>query len=183
MRSQKFSRFVCGGSTVVAVLALSACGQAQETKSSVTAQTVQEQAAWEKLTAEAEVAKQAGDKKLAEAKYKEAIESARALSTDSPAQAAATANLASFYYVQGDGAQANQLYSQSLAMHEKALGLMHIDLVVDLVGLGRVYNSEKKYKESQASYERAVEILTKAGKPVPAEIQSELDDVKKKAQS
>jgi tetratricopeptide (TPR) repeat protein len=177
MRSQKLSQFVF--TIAFATVSLTACGQAQDMKSSVSAPAAQEQAVWEKLTAEAEVAKQAGDKKLAESKYKEAIEAARALAVDSPAQAAATANLASFYYVQGDGAQANQLYSQSLAMHEKSLGMMHVDLVVDLIGLARVYNSEKKYKESQASYERAIEILTKAGKPVPAEVQSELDAVKK----
>ncbi|GEM_PF-1151155 len=159
-------------------ISVTACNQASSELSNATSSPVgAEQSRWKKLTTEGDAALKAGDKATAEAKYKEAIETAKGLTADSPAHAAAVANLANFYYAQGDGAQANRLYSQSLAMHEKALGLMHVDLVADLVGLAQVYVAEKKYDQAQASYERAINISKQANKPT-VDLESELATVK-----
>ncbi|CAN5223090.1 hypothetical protein BH11CYA1_BH11CYA1_37070 [soil metagenome] len=166
---------------VLTIIIVTACNQAEVTKeadgSQMSKQSQANQAACLKLTEQAKAAMSAGDKATAEAKFKEAIEAAKGVSADSPEQAAAIANLADFYYAQGDGAQANLLFTQSLSMHEKALGLMHVDLVTDLVGLAHVYSSEKKYAEAKASLERAVDILKKAGKDVPADITADLAKV------
>ncbi len=163
--------------SAAAAISLSACNQASSELSTTSTPVAADQAAWKKLTTEADAALKGGDKAAAEAKYKEAIEAAKIMAADSPEHAAAVANLANFYYAQGDGAQANQLYSQSLAMHEKALGLMHIDLVTDLVGLAKVYVLEKKYAEAQASYQRAIDISKKADKST-ADLENELAKVK-----
>jgi len=164
--------------SAIASLSLAACNQASSELSNATSSPGgAEQAAWKKLSGEADAALKAGDKAGAEAKYKEAIDAAKMLAADSPDHAAAVANLANFYYAQGDGAQANRLYSQSLTMHEKALGQMHIDLVTDLVGLAKVLTLEKNYSEAQASYQRAIEITRAAGKPT-TELEAELAKVK-----
>ena len=164
---------------LLTIFSLTACNQAQVTTATAegSQKTDTTQALWLKLTDEAKAAAAAGDKVTAEAKFKAAIEAAKSLAAESPDHAAAMANLADFYYAQGDGAQANLLFTQSLNIHEKALGLMHVDLVTDLVGLAHVYSSEKKYAEAKASLERAVDILKKAGKDVPAEITADLAKV------
>jgi tetratricopeptide (TPR) repeat protein len=163
------------------VLSLSACGQsATQTDTTPGASQVSaEQADWKGLTLAAETALKSGDKATAESKYKEAALVAEQLGADNPAQAEAVANLASFYYVQGDANQANQLYKKSLALHEKALGMEHTDLVKDLVGLAKISSSSNDYATSAAYYERAMSILKKAGQTVPADIEAGYADVKK----
>lgn len=167
-----------------AVVSLSACGQSANSPNSIEntpgAQTVAiEQADWKGLTADAEAAMKKGDTVEAEKKYKEAMIVAAQLGESDPAQAEAVANMASFYYVQGEAQQANQLYKQSLALHEKALGMEHVDLIKDLVGLAKVSASEKNFTDSAAYYERAIAIYSKAGQPVPAELEKSYADVKK----
>ncbi|MFX5730420.1 tetratricopeptide repeat protein, partial [Acinetobacter baumannii] len=85
-----------------------------------------------------EDARAKNDKAGAEKNYKAAIAEALKLGADTPAVASSTANLADFYYVQGDGNQADELYKRSLATYEKTVGTQHFDLVVDLAGLGKV---------------------------------------------
>ncbi len=94
---------------------------------------------------------------------------------DTAPQAEALANLANFYYVQGDGAQADGLYKKALSIHEKALGLEHFDLVKDLIGLARVCHSEKKDAEAVACYTRAIAISNKTNQPVPPDVTDEFN--------
>ena len=167
--------------SILTIFSLTACNQSAQLTKSVAAENAEisnqatvEQAVWLKLTNEAKAAQAAGDKTTAEAKFKEAIEAAKSLAAESPDQAAAIANLADFYYVQGDGAQANHLYTQSLSMREKAVGLMPDDLVIDLVGLAHVYTDEQRYAKAKESLERAVDILKKSGKSIPVDIEVDL---------
>jgi tetratricopeptide (TPR) repeat protein len=71
--------------------------------------------------------------------------------------------MADFYYAQGDGEQADQLYRRSLALKEKSLGMEHADLVKDLVGLGNLATKKGDQKEADQYYKRAEKI---SGKPV-----------------
>ncbi len=160
---------------------LAACGQSA-TQSVPNAQvTNADQAVWERLTQEAQTAQQQGDQTKAENSYKAAIAEAEKIGFENPAQARAIANLADFYYVQGDGAQADQLYRRSLAMQEKALGTEHVDLVQNLIGLARLSTSQKKYEKASEFYARALAILKVAGKPIPADLTA--DYTKAKAQA
>ncbi|MBI2810063.1 MAG: tetratricopeptide repeat protein, partial [Candidatus Melainabacteria bacterium] len=140
-----------------------------------------EQAVWQKLTSDGDAAKAAGDLKKAEASYQAAVEEAKKLGETDPTFARTTANLADFYYAQGDGAQADRLYKQSLSIHEKALGLEHADLVQSILGLARVTASQKNYAESVAHYERAIAILNKNKMPVSPEVQAEYTKAKESA--
>ena len=146
-------------------LLVSACGQSQMTASvSDTRATSVEQNTWKQLTADADAALKRGNKAEAEQSYKAAMTEAEKLGAGNPAMAEAIANLANFYYVQGAGGQADRLYRKSLALHEKRLGMEHVDLTVDLLGLSHVSSSEKKYAEASAFYRRAIAILKKAGR-------------------
>lgn len=167
--------------TTVVMFSLSACGQSETVNSAATQPVAQEQGDWKTITAEADEASKKGDKVVAEAKYKEAMAAAVKLGESDPGQAVAIANLASFYYVQGDANQANDLYTKSLAAHEKAVGLEHVDLVTDLVGLAKVKTALKQPKEAVTNYERAINILKNTSKPVPADLQAEYDAAKKAA--
>jgi tetratricopeptide (TPR) repeat protein len=164
------------------VVLISACGQSSLNNPEATPGTQQvaaEQADWKQLTSDADAALQHGDKTTAETKYRAAMNAAAQLGADNPAQAEAVANLASFYYVQGDADQANQLYKRSLALHEKAVGMEHADLVKDLVGLAKVSSSQKNYAEASTYYERAISILNKTGKTVPADVEAGYAEAKK----
>lgn len=158
-------------------IGLSACTpNATETTTSTTeakTEVATEQAIWEKLTKDAEAAKAAGDLKKAEQSYQAAVEAAKNLGEQDPNYGRTTANLADFYYAQGDGAQADKLYKQSLTIREKALGLEHADLVQSILGLARVTSAQKKYAESVAYYERALSILKKNNMPVAPEVETE----------
>jgi tetratricopeptide (TPR) repeat protein len=161
--------------SAVAVMVLaSACGQSTMTNSvpGTGADTV-EQKTWKQLTAAAVEEEKRGDKTGAEETYKAAMIEAEKLGADNPAQAEAIANLANFYYVQGAGARADELFRKSLALKEKSLGKEHVDLAVDLVGLARVSSSEKKYADASAFYQRAIAILKKAGREVPADVEAD----------
>ena len=161
-------------SSVIAMVSTTACGQSQmSTTVPGTNTAAVEQNTWKQLTTNADAAAKRGDKAEAEQAYKDAMTEAEKLGANNPAQAEAIANLANFYYVQGAGGQADELYKKSLALHEKNLGKEHVELVVDLVGLARVSNSQKKYAGASAYYQRAIAILKKAGRAVPADVETE----------
>jgi tetratricopeptide (TPR) repeat protein len=172
---------------VATVLCLSACtsnGYQSSTKVPDDKTIATDQAEWQRLTTAADAAAKSGDKATAESNYKAAIASAENLSPDTSAQSESLANLANFYYVQGDGAQADGVYKKALALHEKALGLEHVDLVKDLLALARVCHSEKKEADAATYYERATAIAAKANKPLPqaslADYYKSLDSQKSK---
>jgi tetratricopeptide (TPR) repeat protein len=146
-------------------LCLTACSSNQyqsNTKNVPDEKTVAtDQSHWQALTAAAESAAKQGDKATAEKDYKEAVAEAEKLGIDTAPQAEALANLANFYYVQGDGAQADGLYKKALTIHEKALGLEHFDLIKDLIGMARVCHSENKDTDAVACYTRAIAISNK----------------------
>jgi tetratricopeptide (TPR) repeat protein len=167
-----------------AALSLGACGQSalqsqmsQEQKSVTNAK----QALWEQFTGQGDLATKSGDKAKAEACYKAAIRAARTLGESSPQAAACMSNLANFYYVQGDGAQADELYKKALALKEKALGMEHQDLARDLVGLGRIALSSNKYPEAQQYFKRAVTILQNASQPIPPDLEKDCLEAARKA--
>ncbi len=169
---------------VAAMLSLSACGQPNSDTNPASTdptpgatQVAAEQKDWKSITASADTALKSGNKADAEAKYKEAITVAEALGEKDPGNAEAVANLANFYYVQGDAEQANLLYQRSLKLREKALGLEHVDLVKDLEGLGKVSKSQKKLKEASAYYKRAIGILKKNKQPIPDQLKKDYDEV------
>jgi tetratricopeptide (TPR) repeat protein len=161
-------------SSVAVTVLIGACGQSQmsSTVPGTTAASV-EQNTWKQLTADGDAAVKRGDKAEAEQAYKAAMTEAEKLGADNPAQAEAIVNLANFYYVQGAGDRADELYKKSLALHEKNLGKEHVDLVVDLVGLARVSSSQKKYADASGYYRRAIAILKKAGRAVPSDVETE----------
>jgi tetratricopeptide (TPR) repeat protein len=165
--------------SVAIILCLTACSSSEyqsTTQSVPNDKTVAtDQALWQKLTASADAAAKQGDKTTAEKGYKDAVVEAEKLGMDTAPQAESLANLANFYYVQGDGAQADGLYRKALAAHEKALGLEHVDLIKDLIGLARVCHSEKKDDEAITCYARAIAISDKAKQPVPADVTAEFD--------
>jgi tetratricopeptide (TPR) repeat protein len=140
-----------------------------------------DQAAWQMYTKKAEDALAKGDKEGAEGNYKIAIAEAEKLGAETPAVASSTANLADFYYVQGEGNKADDLYKRSLSVYEKNVGKEHTDLVKDLCGLGKVSILKKKYSEALAYYERAQSILNAASLPPQTEVTAGLDMAKKLA--
>ena len=140
-----------------------------------------DQAAWQMYTKKAEDAVAKGDKKEAESNYNLAIAEAEKLGTETPAVAASTANLADFYYVQGEGNKADDLYKRSLKVQEKNVGKEHADLVKDLCGLGKVSLLKKKYSDAVAYYERAQAILKSSSLPENKEVENSLDMAKKLA--
>ena len=159
-------------------ITMSACTESTEKATSTstttsTAEVVTEQAVWQKMTSDGDAAKAAKDYKKAEASYQAAIEEAKKLGETDPAFSKTTANLADFYYAQGDGQQADKLYKQSLQVREKAVGLEHADLIQSILGLARVSSAEKNYGESVAYYERALAIMKKTETAVPAEVETE----------
>jgi tetratricopeptide (TPR) repeat protein len=142
-----------------------------------------DQEAWQMYTKKAEDAIAKGDKKEAESNYNLAIAEAEKLGTEAPAVASSTANLADFYYVQGEGNKADDLYKRSLSVQEKNVGKEHADLVRDLCGLGKVSLLKKKYSDALAYYERAQAILKSSSLPPQQEVTAGLDMAKKLASS
>ncbi len=122
--SKMKSIYLCKALPTIAIVFLtSACGQSLMSESVPGTRTaIVEQDTWKQLTANADVKLKSGDTAEAESLYKLAILEAEKLGVDNLGQATALANLANFYYVQGDGNQADQLYKKSLALHEKKLG-------------------------------------------------------------
>jgi tetratricopeptide (TPR) repeat protein len=169
---------VCKGAAFLAAVAcLAACGggngasvsDADATKLPDSKMVAADQAQWQKLTTQADEAAKSGDKAGAEKLYKEAAAEAEKLGAETNASAESLANLANFYYAQGDGAQADGIYTKALAVHEKAVGLEHVDLVRDLIGLAKVCHSEHKDAEAKEYYDRAVRISKRANQPAPAD--------------
>ena len=174
----KLNKFFQTSAFVAGLVCLTACGQAETASAPSDKPVVAEQNNWQAITNNADAAAKSGDKVAAERLYKEAMAAAVQLGEEYPAQADSMANLANFYYVQGDGAQANDLYKQALAIHEKAKGLEHVDLIKDLVGLARVCQSEKKNDEAKALYERAQAIADKSKQPLPADVLADMAKLK-----
>lgn len=166
-------------------LGLSGCASEQTSQPQVasTVAASADQAAWQMYTKKAEDAIAKNDKTGAETNYKLAIEEAEKLGTETPAVASSTANLADFYYVQGEGNKADDLYKRSLSVYEKNVGKEHTDLIKDLCGLGKVSLLKKNYAESLAYYQRAQSILTSAGLPPQTEVTAGLEQAKKLAES
>jgi tetratricopeptide (TPR) repeat protein len=161
-------------SSLAVVVLAAGCNQSQISTSVLgTTATSIKQNSWKQLTANADAALKQGNKIEAEQSYNAAMTEAEKLGDNDPAQAEAVANLASFYYVQGEAGRADQLYRRSLALHEKRLGMEHVDLTVDLLGLARVSSSQKKYADASSFYRRAIAILKKAGRSVPPDIEAE----------
>jgi tetratricopeptide (TPR) repeat protein len=177
-QQMKISKLLRTTTFLAGLVCLTACSQSETAGVPSDKPVVAEQTNWQELTNSADAAAKKGDKADAETYYKQAIQAALQLGADNPSQAESMANLANFYYVQGDGAQANDLYKQALAIHEKASGLEHVDLIKDLVGLARVCHSEKKDAEAKAYYERAMVIADKAKQPLPADVTSDYEKLK-----
>jgi tetratricopeptide (TPR) repeat protein len=133
-----------------------------------------DQALWQLCTKKAEEALSRNDKVAAEANYKIAIAEAEKLGEDNPGVAASTANLADFYYVQGEGNKADDLYKRSLAVQEKTLGTEHADLIKDLIGLGKVALLNKQKKDALAYFQRAEAIAKKSNLPISTELEQGL---------
>jgi tetratricopeptide (TPR) repeat protein len=182
MNSSPLLKVLCSAAAVT--LLTSGCGQSETAQSVPGASTVSaEQTDWKTLTTSADAAVQHGNAAEAEKLYRSAMDAAMKLGADDPGQAQAVANLANFYYVQGDGQQANILFKQSLALREKALGLEHADLARDLIGLARVSKLQRDYADAGKYYARAVAILKKSDKSVPPEVESEYTEVQQLASS
>jgi tetratricopeptide (TPR) repeat protein len=177
-QQMKISKLLRTTTFLAGLVCLTACGQSETAGLPTDKPVVAAQTNWQELTNTADAAAKKGDKAAAERYYKEAMQAALQLGADNPSQAESMANLANFYYVQGDGAQANDLYKQALAIHEKAKGLEHVDLIKDLVGLARVCQSEKKDDEAKAYYERAMVIAEKAKQPLPADVAADMAKLK-----
>ena len=177
-QQMKISKLLSTTTFLAGLVCLTACSQSETAGIPTDKPVVAEQTNWQELTNRAIEAANKGDKAAAERYYKEAMQAALLLGADNPSQAESMANLANFYYVQGDGAQANDLYKQALAIHEKASGLEHVDLIKDLVGLARVCHSEKKDDEAKAYYERAMVIADKAKQTLPADVAADMAKLK-----
>jgi tetratricopeptide (TPR) repeat protein len=164
------------------LLAMSVAGCSQEQSSQNAATPVAaEQSKWEQLTAEADQAAKSGNNTEAEAKYKAAMAEAEQLGQTDPAMARSVSNMADFYYAQGDGEKADQLYDQAVGLKEKALGMEHVDLAKDLIGLAKLSAKKGEYAEAQSQYERAQAILVKAEQPVPDDVKTGLAEATAKA--
>ena len=108
------------------------------------------------------------------------VESEEMIKKENPQAAACMSNLASFYYVQGDGQQADKLYRQSIALKSKLSGESHVDIAADLIGLGKVCVANDKYSAAGPLYERAIAILKKAQRPGSAETERQYADIQAK---
>src|SRR5205823_14052354 len=102
----------------------------------------------------------------AESKYKEAMAQAEQLGEANPKLARSVSNMANFYYAQGDGQQADQLYRRAIALREKAKDMESADLARDLIGLANIQSKAGNKAEALEDYTRAKELLTKANQPV-----------------
>lgn len=170
---------------VATILSVSACNSGPK-DGGADSKLGAKQAEWQKLTSAGDVALKKGDKKEAEKDYLAAVVEAEKLGADTIGTGDATANLANFYYAQGDGAKADELYTKSLAVHEKVLGMEHLDLTKDLIGLARVCHAEKKDDDALKYYARAVSISDKGGQMMASDVideYSKLRDAKEPAPS
>lgn len=139
-----------------------------------------EQTVWETHTRSAAEALEAKDYDKAEKLYNFAIQEAEKLGEGDPQLAASYNNMADFYFAQGDGEKAENMYSKSLAIKEKSLGLSDRDLVVDLTGLGNAYAAQEKYEEADASFKRALDILDANSEDLSSQFVSAYADILRK---
>ena len=128
---------------------------------------------WAQLTSAAQQASRRGDQALSEDLYKQAMSAAQSLGPDNDKMAKSFSNLADFYYAQGDGDKADQLYSKALKLKEQTLGTQHADLVADLLGLARLKFKQGNNSESLALYKRAISILKKSDPKLAQDIMLE----------
>lgn len=146
---------------VVSVISISACTQ----ESPLTLESKlnqQAESCWQRDTESAFQAEQKNDFKKARSLFRKAFLDAVQLGIDHPFAAVSLSNMANFYYVQGDGQQADQLYRRSLALKQKNLGIEHLELSVDLIGLGSVYFKQGKYAQAEPFFARALKIREKS---------------------
>jgi hypothetical protein len=168
--------------SLLLAMTVAGCSQ-QESAQNAAAPVAAEQASWEQLTTEADQAAKQGNSAEAEAKYKAAMAEAGKLGETDPATARSISNMADFYYAQGDGERADELYSGALALKEKALGMEHKDLARDLIGLGKVSAKKGDYAEAETRFKRAESILVKANEPVPDDLKTGLAEATAKKQT
>jgi tetratricopeptide (TPR) repeat protein len=147
---------------VASTILLSACSQADTPTAVDTKVVAQQEAVWQADTEKAVAALQSKDYASAKKLYKQALLDAMQLGQEHPAVAASLSNMANFYYAQGDGQQADQLYRRAIQLKEKNLGIEHQEIAVDLIGLGSVYFTKKKYAEAEPFFTRALQIREKA---------------------
>lgn len=154
--------------TGLVALFSTACSQEASLKDQAQALSVQ-QSLYEQCTQEAKKAEEHEDYARAELLYLDAASEAEKLGAGNAALATSLSNLANFYWAQGDGDRADQMFRRALTMKEKILGLEHSDLASDLFGLGAVRAAQGKYIEAGALYKRGMNILQTAHLPIPAE--------------
>src|SRR5689334_2314447 len=65
------------------------------------------------------------------------------------------------YQNQGKYIEAEPLYKQALAIHEKVLGSDHPDMAISLNNLAELYRSQGKYIEAEPLYKQALAIREK----------------------
>jgi tetratricopeptide (TPR) repeat protein len=160
------------------VVLTSSCTQEGSNQTRVVSQ---EQLAWSKMTLDGDAAVRKGDLQKAEANYRNAIAEAEKLGKQNPAVAETMANLANFYYVQGEGDKADQLYTRSIALREKIVGYEHMDVAKDLIGLARVRVKQDRFDEATALFERAIAIFNKSKTGVPEDVQKDFEHARAKA--
>lgn len=165
---------------LAASVVLGACAQQENIQPAEKIFPAAEDVDWAVLTDEAVKQQENGNPRAAEKFYLQAIAAAKKMSDENPQVAAATSNLANFYYVQGDGEQADRLFQESLAMRQKVLGKEHADVAIDLIGLARLYSKSGDYKKAEPMYAQAADILKKNNQPLPADLEKEWGAVKAK---
>ena len=74
-------------------------------------------------------------------------------------------NLAEFYRIQGQYAQAEPLYKRSLVIFEKSLGPDDPKVAVILNNLALLYSTQGQYAQAESLYKRSLEIYEKAFGP------------------
>lgn len=153
-------------------LTVAACSNGpNSTDPSATISTEQNQ--WQKLTDDAKTAESQKDYKTAEELYAKAVVEAQKLGESAPEVASADNNMAGFYFAQGDGQKAEDLYKNALTIREKALGLEHKDIITDLNGLGRALVKQDKFAEAEPIYKRTLVVLEVNKEPVSAALLDE----------
>ena len=94
-----------------------------------------------------------------------AVRTAEALEPQGPRLATALNNLAEFYRVQGEFAQAEPHYWRAITIDEQRLGPDHLHLARDLHNLALLYRAQGRYADAEPLCRRALEIRLKALSP------------------
>jgi tetratricopeptide (TPR) repeat protein len=86
-------------------------------------------------------------------------------------------NLASLYYAQGRYADAETLYTRSLAIREKVYGPDHPDVALSLNNLAELYRVQGRYPEAEPLYKRSLAIREKALGPDHPDVAQSLNNL------